>query len=76
MSAPIRLSAMDRYRLKSCMNQSVSRFRRNGIFPFDNVHSRLGARGRACDSEGNGDGPRCVLTLHPQTDCSTRNQRS
>ena len=41
------------------------------VFPFDNIDLRLGPRWRACDSEGNGDDPRCVLISHPQADCST-----
>ena len=44
------------------------------VFPFNTVHFRLVPRRRACHSEGNSDGPRCVLTLHPVTDRSIRNQ--
>ena len=40
------------------------------------VHSRLGPRRRACDSESNRDGQRCAQTLGSQADHSTGNQRS
>jgi len=46
------------------------------IFRFNNIRLGLSPRRRACYGEGNSDDPRCVLTLYPQTDCSTHNQRS
>ena len=41
------------------------------VFLFDSIRFRFDPRRRGCDSKGNGDGPRCVLASHSQTDCST-----
>ena len=35
------------------------------VFPIDNIHFRFDPRRRDCDNEGDGDGTRCVLSLHP-----------
>ena len=65
------ISAIGRYGSKSCTNPSVGRTAsRLQVFLFDNIRFRLGPRERACDSEGNGDGNRCVLAPHARADCS------
>ena len=38
--------------------------------------SRLASRRRIRHGEGEGDGPKCVLTFHPRTDYPVRNQAS
>jgi len=57
------------------MNPNVSLVYHNGrIFPFDDIHFRLGPRRRARYSKGDSDGTRCVPTPFRHTRQSLNSQ--